>query len=225
MKRRLQWYLCYSAVQGSWMHESVTQIRWSGYFILKLCSTLSDQFSHILACEPINLHKHCHECTSNPYAPLALEGEVRGHLTLSPWNLAPWADWSNRCVDVTVPEILASHWYKYKYCHPVLGGQCRHSCVGRLTRILCVSIRTGLQVPSTGPSSRLEISRCWNHTISTRSSDSSSCWTESYGTICFLSCKQTIVIKCSNIFLSLLLLFPAAFYFYWGSQTFSIIVL
>lgn len=126
-----------------------------------------------------------------------------------------------------VPEILPSHWYKYKYCHPLLDGQCHHACVGHLAWISCVSIRTGLQVPGTGMGSRVEISRCWNHTISTRSIETSSCWTESYGTICFLSCKEKMVIKCRcNIFPSLLLLFPAALMtFYQCSQTFLFFVL
>lgn len=46
----------------------------SHYFILKVCSTSSEQFSHILACESISLHKHCCECAGNPYAPSAGPG-------------------------------------------------------------------------------------------------------------------------------------------------------
>lgn len=41
----------------------------------------------------------------------------------SPWNLAPPADWSNRCNNVVVPEIQPRSWYKYKYCPLAMAGQ------------------------------------------------------------------------------------------------------
>lgn len=43
-------------------------------------------------------------------------------LSPSPWNLALWSDWKNRCNNAAVPEILPHRWYLYiyKYFHSLL---------------------------------------------------------------------------------------------------------
>lgn len=126
---------------------------WTKYVVILCHCQVNVSFMHFYM--PINFSKHY----KGTHAVLhALRPERDRHLTLHPETWHPWADWNNRCDNVMVPEILPQRWYKY--CHPLLM-PCLALCWLSHPVFLCQGW-AGVQIPSTGLCSSVEVSRCWS---------------------------------------------------------------
>lgn len=92
-----------------WIPTDVSLTTYTSYFLVclkmlkkKLC--ISAASIHSPPERDTTAHIHAPTHTRDP------EGRTPSP---SPWNLAPSADWNNRCNNVVVPEILPHDWYIY----------------------------------------------------------------------------------------------------------------
>lgn len=173
------------------------------YFVLLLHCLGNDQFctfTHTYVLNHWYKHTNAHTHTHTHTQPWPSEGWTPNP---SPWNLAPWADWNNRCDNVTVPEILPWRWYKYKYCHLSLMAS-PALCWLSHPVFLCQGW-AGVQIPSTGLCSSLEVSRCWSYFIirincfDSSSASNTITFERIYETVCILSCKQSEYSYCQQV--------------------------